>query len=196
MSAETTNSTPICRSGLMGTAVLMGLALGAAGHCAGAETDGADAKLRRTVERHFEADSGYQAGDLVAHTDVAELQLYLRKAHGRSPATHPKLLKRCLPDHSFLTQLFHSKRGKPALRQASKEVGGYGPLYELSKSKQGRARLVGAIEKGEISRLVEELKSETASDSAGTGKPRRKRSPRIFTADELATAMAAALAGS
>ena len=162
------------------------------------DTSSDQPSLEMTVRRYFAEMAGYEEGDLIASSQVAELQQYLRKTRGHSPASHARMLHRVLPDASRLTRLFYAKRGASVLRDAAEKLQGYAALDRLSRTNAGYALLIKAIGTDSADQLVELLavKSDVRPIAAASGN-RQENIPRptshIYTVDEF---LAAALAPS
>lgn len=151
------------------------------------------AELEATIRRYFVAIGGFQEGDLVAQSQVRELQIYLRKTRGHSAATHPKLLGRVLPDASRLARLFYSGQGAEVLRNAANKLGGYEYLDRLSRTHAGRAQLNAAIKSDSPGLPVELLPklAKKVTKTARTSKESPSKASLIYTVDELVTAISA-----
>ena len=133
---------------------------------------------RDTVLRYFSSNQSYRVEDLLVQSQVSELQNYLRSTKGHSPSTHPKLLKRVLPDHSHLAKLFYQKRFKQKLRDLSKELDGYESLHRMCHTAAGSKQLENLLENGETARIILIAKDLIK-------KPKRKRAPRIYTVGDF-----------
>lgn len=156
-------------------------------------------QLKSTVVRYLSADADYRPGDLITQSQLKEIQAYLRRTQGNSPATHPKWRKRMLPDKAHLASIFYSGGG-PVLRQAAAKLGGYGELDRLSKDVSGRRVLQDAIESNSPDKLIRALqakgeKTKAQRSNQGNKPPAMVRSTRIYTAAEFLAALAAPLPG-
>ena len=79
------------------------------------DTEATGRKLAATVYRYFESSKSYHKGDLITRSQLAEMQSYLRKTNGHSPATHPRLLNRALADEARLVRYFYLEKNSEIL---------------------------------------------------------------------------------
>ncbi len=162
-------------------------------------TDGkalAPRSLELTVRRYFAGMAGYEEGDLICSSQVAELQQYLRKTSGHTAASHARMQNQVLPDDSRLTRLFYAKRGAKVLRVAAKKLHGYSELDRLSRTDAGYVQLVEAIKSDSADQLVKQVavKSEfrpTAETEENQQEHAPRRYTRIYTLDEFLAAVLA-----
>ena len=104
----------------------------------------------------------YGRDKLLTRSDVEELIEYLRLTGRDESIQKSLLLKRFLPDVNPLAQLYHSGDNAQKMRSAAVQLGGYGPLLQLSASHGGRVLLSETLRSGNVSEIVEE---------AGEGRP-------------------------
>ena len=142
----------------------------------------ASKKLEATVHRYLESSKSYQRGDLVTQIQLAELQSYLRKTSGHSPATHPRLLKRALPDRAPLVRYFYVGGHKRFLRRVAEKAGGYAKLDFLSRSAAGRTKIDRALQVGNEESFLELLGNVIPKASAKQVQP-------IYTANDFLAAV-------
>ncbi|MCG8449475.1 MAG: hypothetical protein MI725_07850 [Pirellulales bacterium] len=135
-----------------------------------------------TVLRYFASTKSYRRGDLISQSQLAELQTYLRRTQGLSPATHRRLLKRALPDRHGLVKFFHNQKYKDLLRAVAEKSGGYAALDNLSRPTGGRKQLENLLDTGELDALLKTLAELPKRSSA-------KRVQPIYTADDFLAAV-------
>ncbi|QEG35620.1 hypothetical protein Pr1d_29220 [Bythopirellula goksoeyrii] len=113
--------------------------------------------IAKTARLYLESSGTYVPGDLITESQIEELQDYLRRSFGNSPATHRGLSNRALKDDAPLSRYFFREQANQVLRKAAEKLGGYGQLEVLSLNRQGRQVLQEAIatqsEAGIISRI-------------------------------------------
>jgi len=144
--------------------------------------------LEMTIRRFFEGQGNYQAGDLITRSQVEELQGYLRKTGRRSPASHPVILRRFLPDRNRLCKVFYLKNGGKVLRAASLELGGYAEIEALARKTASYTQLVKAVRSGQADTVVELVKSSVTGKDDETLKTEEKRkrlNRTIYTVDDF-----------
>ena len=151
------------------------------GNAKDANVDGATESYGKSALRYFSSNKDYRPEDLIVQSQVAEFQNYLKRTKGHSAATHPRLVKRVLPDHSPLSKLFHQKRFKQTLRDLSKQLNGYASLYKICSTAAGRKELETLLKKGDTERIAV-LAAEAAK------KPMRRQASKIFTIGDLLAA--------
>ena len=152
--------------------------------------------LSKTVIRYFEGQPQFLPGDLIVRSQVADLQDYLRKTQKASPATMSPLCRRVLPDRACLARVFYSLGSDQLLREAARNLGGYGPLDRLCQSKAGRERLTTAIRQADIEMLLgyarkHELSPEPVrvSKSKAGDSPVARKLSKIYTVEDLLKAL-------
>jgi hypothetical protein len=138
--------------------------------------------LAATIMRYFASSKNYQRGDLITNSQVAEMQGFLRKTQGHSPATHPRMLRRLLSDNAALVKFFYSGDNRVFLRNAAKKYGGYAGLDRITQSAAGREKLEALQRTNDIEGLETLLKDFPLNRSA-------KRPPRIYTVEEFLAAL-------
>ena len=145
-----------------------------------------------TIRRYFEGQSGYHAGNLITRSQVAELQVYLRRTRNRGSASHPLILQRFLPDSCRLAKLFYKKNGGNVLREAAQKLGGYAGIEALTRSPDSYSQLVEAAASGLVDTVVQlaELAGfgQTNIKAVSAGKKKRRRRT-IYTVDEFLSAV-------
>ncbi len=154
-------------------------------------------RLRETVLRFFEGDSGYQPGDLIVQSQVAELQDYLRRTRGPIHATHSRIRKRVLADNACLARAFYRLGGRKLLGQTAIQLGGYAPLDRLCQTKAGRRKLSKAILAGDMASLVayaqaiEKTLAESPDAKAKQATFVTHRAPKIYSVEDFVLAITA-----
>jgi len=149
-----------------------------------------DQRLRETIERYFHGMQDYQQGDLICQSQVEELQLYLRRTHGRVTATHPRLLHRVLPDEAPLIGFFYRNDGANVLREAAERLHGYRALQALAHTVSGRTQISAAISSKNPELLVNSAKQvfSREQDSRSPEQNERQVGPGIhhlFTLEQF-----------
>jgi len=148
-----------------------------------------------TIRRYFEGQSGYHAGDLITRSQVAELQVYLRRTRNRGSASHPLILGRMLPDSCRIAKLFYRKNGGNVLRGAAAKLGGYAAIEALTRSTDSYSQLVEAATSGSVDAVVQLAESaglgQTNETTVTAGKKKRRRKI-IYTVDDFLSAVSVA----
>jgi len=147
-----------------------------------------------TIRRYFEGQSGYHAGDLITRSQVAELQVYLRRTRNRGPASHPLLLQRMLPDSCRIAKLFYTKNGGNVLRNAAEKLGGYAVIEALTRSTDSYSQLVKAATSGSVDAVVQLAESaglEKTNETTFTAGKKKRRRKIIYTVDEFLSVVSA-----
>lgn len=120
-----------------------------------------DSQVQRSVSEtarfYLESSSDYVPGDLITESQIDELQQYLRRTFGNSPATHRALLNQAIKDNAPLSRYFHREHGSQVLRRASEKLGGYAAIEVLSLNRQGRQILQKAVTTGSEAELVRKI---------------------------------------
>lgn len=152
--------------------------------------------ISRSVVRYFQSQQHHLSGDLIVRSQVAEIQAYLRKTRGASPATNPKLRKRVLADQNYLARIFYGSQGGRLLREAAIQLGGYGPLDQLCQLQSGRQVLTAAIRQQNLKMLVEYTqKHEPSPESTRASsvdvekKQQTRKLGNIYTVEDLLKAL-------
>lgn len=154
--------------------------------------------LGETVQRYFSGMGGYQEGDLLSRSQVQELQDYLKKTRGHSPATHPWILSRVLADNSRLVRLFYRHNGAELLREAVAKGNGYEVFKSITHTSIGYSELVDAVERGAVEDLIQmaNQKSQQQADAlkASDSSPKKRlKPPLIYTATDYIAAVTVAM---
>jgi len=147
--------------------------------------------LEKTIRRHFAGQSGYHVGDLITRSQVAELQVYLRRTRCHGPACHPFMLQRVLPDTCRIVKLFYSKNRGNVLRKAAQKLGGYAVIEALTRSPANYTQLVKAADSASVDAIVQ--LAETTGfgrgyETANSEGPKKRRKKVIYTAAEFLNA--------
>jgi len=148
-----------------------------------------DQIIAKTARFYFESSGTYAPGDLITESQIEELQDYLRRSFGNSPATHRGLTNRAIKDDAPLSKYFYREQANTVLRKAAEELGGYGQLEALSLNRQGRKVLQEAIstrsEAGIISRIEisRQNKDAEASGNPQSGSPHQPKA--IYTLEDF-----------
>ncbi len=133
--------------------------------------------VSETARLYLESNNGYQPGDLITESQIEELQHYLRKSLGKSPATHRGLLNRTLKDTAPLSRFFYREQGNQVLRSAAEKLGGYVKLEALSLEQKGRQALQRAISTGSEAEIVTMVEASRQNSSEKPTSEQKKTSP-------------------
>lgn len=145
--------------------------------------------IATTARYYLESGRNYQKGDLITESQIDELQQYLRRSFGNSPATHRGLLNRAVKDNAPLSRYFHREHGSQVLRRASEKLGGYAALEVLSLDRQGRQILQKALTTGTETELIakiesfQQIRSEKPNGIPENGPPHQMKA--IYTLEDF-----------
>lgn len=145
--------------------------------------------VSETARLYLESNNRYHPGDLITESQIEELQQYLRKSLGKSPATHRGLLNRTLKDTAPLSRFFYQESENRVLRLAAEKLGGYADLEALSLDHKGRQALQRAISTGSEAEIVTTVEASRQNSSEKPTRERKKTSPNhlrvIYTLDDF-----------
>ena len=109
----------------------------------------------------------YGRDKLLTRSDVEELLEFLRRTGRADNIQKAVLLKRFLPDLNPLAQLYNSADNAQMIRSAAVQLGGYGPLLQLSASRGGRVLLSEGLRTGSVDEIVREAEEAHPTTSLG-----------------------------
>lgn len=146
----------------------------------------APAQLKAIVHRYFHADPNYHDGDLLTRSQLAEMQLYLRRVRGNTLASHRKWRDLMLPDNAPLISIYRGD-DQGTLREAAIKAGSYAELDRLARTLAGREKIQAALKQksaDQLLALIEEARAgQHAEESSASTADRRPR--RIYSADDF-----------
>ncbi len=179
------------RLGILG--LLVGLLLGIGAY----EAQGAKHKLPEfnavsaALDKHFAAQRGYQAGDLISQSDWDTLAKELDRL-GWTPSNAAQIRTALLPERSFLVQKSRTEDGRAFMRQVSRLPQGYDRLDRLSRIPNGEPTVSRLIDGPDGYKMLEYMTTAPGGRVLGNylsadenGARFNEASGRIYTADVL-----------
>jgi hypothetical protein len=158
------------------------------------------AVVNQSVQAYFATVPGYQPGDLITQSQIAGALARIED-DGQVLAFAEALVSRGVPDGSFLAREFSTPTGRRFIRKAGKYAGGYERLDRLSSIPRGEATIRQLASERGGDKLIEYLATTKGGKNLGSmmagvrqGVDLNKPTGRIYTAEELLSAIAAGLA--
>ncbi|MEM8946255.1 MAG: hypothetical protein AAGD11_13865 [Planctomycetota bacterium] len=150
------------------------------------------ANLAETLDLYLSSDAGYKSGDLITRSNIAEFQLYLRRTHGHSVATHSRWTERMLKDRDTLAYSFYNG-GADLLRRAEKETAGYEEIHRIGRTALGRRALKQAIASKSIQPILDVIAETSKKQVSGNGRQEQEnrtgRRGHLYTAADYVAAV-------
>jgi hypothetical protein len=149
------------------------------------------AVVKAAVEKYFAGMKDFQPGDLIRQSQV-EQALAVVEAAGWDVTEKAELVKRALPDGSFLVKELSTPGGRKFMRRVARHAGTYSRLERLSTIAGGETLIRDLIQQKDGDKLIEYLATTQGGQKMGRmaantrhGVDLNKPTQRIYTSDEL-----------
>jgi hypothetical protein len=153
------------------------------------------ADVAQAVAGHFQAQAGYQPGDLLSQPQVAAA-LEVAVAAGWNVPDRDKIVSRALADDSFLVRELSTPAGRKFMRKIARQPGAYSRLDRLSTISRGESVVRDLIKQKDGDKMIEYLATTRGGQNLGRmmagakrGVDLNKPTGRIYTADDLLAAL-------
>ena len=160
------------------------------------------AAVKSAIEKYFASQPNYEAGDAITRSQIITVLTKLNGAGAPVPRAS-EIANRGLPDDSFLPQQFATPAGRKFMRNLATTPGSFASLDQLSSISGGEQLIRDLIRDPGGDKLIEYLVTTKGGHNLGrmmtavpNGENLNAPTGRIYTVDELVTAINAAYAGS
>jgi hypothetical protein len=159
-----------------------------------------DRAVAKVVEEFFASQSGYQKDDLITRSQIEKVVAKL-VSDGVKISDPGSIAKRGLGDDSFLVREFSTPNGKRFMRKIAPRSGAYSHLDRLSTIPRGESTIRDLMRTKDGDKMIEYLATTKGGRNMGGmmaqargGVDLNKPTGRIYTADDLVTALKDAMA--
>jgi hypothetical protein len=159
-----------------------------------------DRAVAKVVDAYFASQPGYQKGDLISRSQIEKIVAKL-VSDGVKMSDPSSVAKLGLPDDSFLVRELSTPDGRRFMRKISQHSGSYSHLDRLSTIPRGQQLIRDLARQKDGDKLIEYLATTKGGKNMGSmmaqargGVDLNKPTGRIYTADDLMTALKDAMA--
>jgi len=159
-----------------------------------------DRAVAKVVEEFFASQPGYQKDDLITRSQIEKVVAKL-VSDGVKISDPGSIAKRGLADDSFLAREFSTPNGKRFMRKIAPRSGAYSHLDRLSTIPRGESTIRDLMRTKDGDKMIEYLATTKGGRNMGGmmaqargGVDLNKPTGRIYTADDLVTALKDAMA--
>ena len=162
----------------------------------------APAAVKGAIEKYFASQPNYEVGDAITRSQIITVLNKLNGAGAPVPRAS-EIANRGLADDSFIAQQFSTPAGRKFMRKLVGTPGSFASLDRLSSISGGEQLIRDLIRDPGGDKLIEYLVTTKGGHNMGrmmtavpNGENLNAPTGRIYTVDELVTAINAAYAGS
>ena len=159
-----------------------------------------DRAVAKVVDEFFASQPGFQKDDLITRSQVEKVVAKVI-SDGVKISDPASVVQRGLPDDSFLVREFSTPNGKRFMRKIAPHAGGYSHLDRLSTIPRGQSLIRDLMRTKDGDKMIEYLATTKGGKNMGDmmaqvrgGVDLNKPTGRIYTAEDLVTALKEAMA--